>query len=202
MKLYYSSASPYVRKVLVCAHECGLSNQIELVPTKVVPSEPNRDYARVAPLMKVPSLERDDGSVLFDSAVICEYLDSRSKGPRLFPAPGDARWRALRLHALADGILDAAVLCRYENVVRPAELRWKAWIDGQLLKVDQALDFLEHNAGELEGLHIGAVGVGCALGYLDFRYADRNWRGGRPKLAAWWESASRRPSFEKTVPRA
>ena len=202
MKLYYSSASPYVRKVLVCAHECGLSDQIELVPTKVVPSEPNRDYARVAPLMKVPSLERDDGSVLFDSAVICEYLDSKSKGPRLFPAPGDARWQALRLHALADGILDAAVLCRYENVVRPAELRWKAWIDGQLLKVDQALDFLEHNAGELEGLHIGAVGVGCALGYLDFRYADRNWRGGRPKLAAWWETASRRPSFEKTVPHA
>ena len=202
MKLYYSSASPFVRKVLVCAHECGVAGDIELVPTKVLPSEPNREYARVTPLMKLPALDRGDGLVLFDSVVICEYLDHLSKGPRLFPPEGDARWRALRLHALADGILEAAVLCRYETVVRPAELRWDVWVQGQLLKVDQALDFLEANARDLEGLTIGTVSVGCALGYLDFRFADRRWREGRPKLAAWFETTRRRPSFEKTVPHA
>ncbi len=202
MKLYYSPASPFVRKVLVCAHECGVANDIELVPTKVVPSEPNREYGRVTPLMKLPAFERDDGLVLFDSIVICEYVDSLSKGARLFPATGDARWHALRLHALSDGILDAAVLTRYENNVRPAELRWKAWSEGQLLKVDQALDFLEANVRDLEGLTIGTISVGCALGYLDFRYPDRPWRQGRPKLAAWYESFAKRPSFEKTVPKA
>ena len=200
MKLYYSAASPFVRKVMVCAIERGLDARIERLPTKVLPSEPNRDYGKANPLMKVPALETDDGNVLFDSIVICEYLDSIGDAPRLFPAQGAARWRALRLHALADGILDAAVLTRYETFARPQELRWKAWIDGQLLKVDQALDVLERNSAELDPLDIGAVAVGCALGYLDFRYADRKWRDGHPKLAAWFERVSKRPSFAKTVP--
>ncbi len=200
MKLYYSASSPFVRKVVVCAEEAGLAGAIERVPTKVVPSEPNRDYGRVAPLIKVPALERDDGFVLFDSVVICEYLDSLSKGAKLFPASGDARWRALRLHALADGILEAAVLCRYENAVRPEALRWQAWTHGQLLKVDQALDFLERNAADLEGVTIGTIALGCALGYLDFRYAERRWRDAHPKLAAWYEGFAKRPSFANTVP--
>lgn len=201
MKLHYSSASPYVRKVNVCAEELGLASRIEIVPTKVLPSEPNRDYGKVAPLMKVPSLELDNGDVLFDSIVICEYLDSLG-GSKLFPAAGEARWKALRLHALADGILDASILARYENFLRPAELRWSAWTDGQLAKVDQGLDFLERSAGELQGVNIGTISVGCALGYLDFRYADRNWRGAHPRLAAWFEEISKRDSFKKTVPKA
>lgn len=201
MKLHYSSASPYVRKVNVCAEELGLASRIEIVPTKVLPSEPNRDYGKVAPLMKVPSLELDNGDVLFDSIVICEYLDSLG-GSKLFPAAGEARWKALRLHALADGILDASILARYENFLRPAELRWAAWTDGQLAKVDQGLDFLERSAGELQGVNIGTISVGCALGYLDFRYADRNWRGAHPRLAAWFEEISKRDSFKKTVPKA
>ncbi|HET9652202.1 MAG TPA: glutathione S-transferase family protein [Usitatibacter sp.] len=200
MKLHFSPASPYVRKVSVCAEELGLAPRIEIVPTKVLPSEPNREYARVAPLMKVPSLELDDGTVLFDSIVICEYLDSLAGG-KLFPS-GGARWKALRLHALADGILDAAILARYENFLRPAELRWSAWTGGQLAKVDQALDELERSAGELKGLDIGTLSVACALGYLDFRYADRNWRASRPKLAAWFDEISKRESFRKTVPKA
>ncbi|HZZ93958.1 MAG TPA: glutathione S-transferase [Usitatibacter sp.] len=201
MKLHYSAASPFVRKVLVCAHELGLAGQIELVTTKVVPSEPNRDYARVAPLMKVPALQTDDGLALFDSVVICEYLDDRAGGGKLFPARGEARWRALRLHAAANGILDAAVLNRYETFLRPEALRWKAWSEGQLLKVDQSLDFLEQNAGELAHVDIGSIGAGCALGYLDFRYADRDWRAAHPQLASWWEKAAKRPAFEKTVPK-
>jgi glutathione S-transferase len=200
MKLYYSSTSPFVRKVMACAHEAGLAERLELVPTKVVPSEPNRDYARVAPLIKVPALARDDGMALFDPIVICEYLDSLSKGAKLFPAGGDARWKALRLNALADGLLDAAILTRYENFVRPAELRWKTWSEGQLTKVDQALDFLEANVADLEGVTIGTIAVACSLGYLDFRYADRPWRNARPKLAAWYDGIAKRPSLQKTVP--
>jgi glutathione S-transferase len=200
MKLYYSAASPFVRKVNVCAIERGLDGRIERLPTKVVPSEPNRDYGKANPLMKVPALETDEGITLFDSIVICEYLDSIGDKPRLFPAEGAARWRALRLHAVADGILDASVLNRYETAVRPQELRWKAWMDGQFLKVDQALDLLERNVGDLGGINIGTLAVGCALGYLDFRFADRRWRDGRPKLAAWFEPIASRPSFAKTVP--
>src|SRR5512140_2414051 len=201
MKLHYSSASPYVRKVSICAEELGLASRIEIVPTKVLPSEPNRDYGRVAPLMKVPSLELDDGGVLYDSVVICEYLDHLSGG-KLFPPAGEARWRALRLHALANGVLDAAILARYETFLRPAPLRWDSWVQGQLAKVDQGVDFLERSSGELQGLTIGTIAVGCALGYLDFRFADRGWRASHPKLAAWFDEISKRESFKKTVPRA
>ncbi len=202
MKLHWSSASPFVRKVNVCAEELGLASRIENVPTKVLPSEPNRDYGKVAPLMKVPSLELDDGPVLYDSLVICEYLDSLAGGGKLFPPAGDARWRALRLHALANGILDAAVLARYEGFLRPEPLRWDAWLQGQLTKVDQGLAFLERNAAELKGIDIGTITVGCALGYIDFRFADRGWRQKQPKLAAWYDEISKRESFRKTVPKA
>jgi glutathione S-transferase len=202
MKLAYSSASPFVRKVNVSAEELGLANRIENVATKVLPTEPNRDYGKAAPLMKVPSLTLDDGTVLFDSIVICEYLDSLAGGNRLFPGSGDARWRALRLHALANGILDAAVLTRYETFLRPEGLRWDAWTQGQLTKVDQGLDELEAEAGAFKSLNIGTITVGCALGYLDFRFADRNWRGTHPKLAGWFDEISKRESFRKTVPKA
>ena len=201
MKLHWSSASPFVRKVNVCAEELGLASRIENVPTKVLPSEPNRDYGKVAPLMKVPSLELDDGTVLYDSIVICEYLDSIA-GNKLFPAAGAARWKALRLHALANGILDAAVLARYEGFLRPEPLRWDAWLQGQLAKVDQGLEFLERNVADLKGIDIGTIAVGCALGYIDFRFADRGWRGKCPRLAAWFDEVSKRDSFRKTVPKA
>src|SRR5678815_4125058 len=117
MRLHYSAASSYVRKVSICAEELGLANRIENVPTKVLPSEPNREYGKSAPLMKVPALELDDGTVLYDSVVICEYLDHLAGG-KLFPPAGDARWRALRLHAPANGLLDAAILTRYETFLR------------------------------------------------------------------------------------
>jgi glutathione S-transferase len=202
MKLAYSSASPYVRKVNICAEELGLASRIENVPTKVLPSEPNRDYGKSAPLMKVPALTLDDGTVLFDSVVICEYLDSLSGSNKLFPASGNARWKALRTHSLANGILDAAILTRYETFLRPEALRWDAWTQGQLLKVDQGLAELDRAAADLKGLDIGSITVGCTLGYLDFRFADRNWRGKHAKLAAWFEEISKRDSFRKTVPKA
>jgi glutathione S-transferase len=143
----------------------------------------------------------DDGQALFDSRVICEYLDSRHDRPKLFPA-GPARWPALRRQAQADGILDAGILARYETVLRPEERRWPDWIEGQKAKIARALDALE---GEAEGfgdaVDIGTIAVGCALGWLDFRYAADDWRAGRPALAAWFERFAKRPSMAATVPK-
>ena len=209
MKLRYSPASPYVRKVMVAAHETGLAGKIEKIATTVVPVKENAELSRENPLTKVPTLIADDGEVLYDSPVICEYLDTlhdgggggSGGGAKLFPPTGPARWKALRLQALADGILDAAILTRYEKTIRPPELQWRDWVDGQMRKVRQSLDALEAKAGELAGLPtIGTIAVGCALGYLDFRFADENWRQSRPKLAAWYEKFAQRPSMQATVP--
>jgi glutathione S-transferase len=201
MKLRYSSASPYVRKVMITAYETGQEGRIEKLSTTVVPVKENAELSRENPLVKVPSLVTDDGQVLFDSPVICEYLDSLHNGAKLFPPSGSARWKALKLQALGDGILDAAILTRYEKAVRPQELAWRDWIDGQMRKIRQSLDALEADVGELSGpLTIGTVTLGCALGYLDFRFADENWRAGRSKLAAWYEDFAQRPSMKATAP--
>jgi glutathione S-transferase len=201
MKLRYSPASPYVRKVMILAYETGLEPRIERLSTTVVPVKENEELSRENPLTKVPTLVTDDGQVLFDSPVICEYLDSLHHGSKLFPPAGAARWQALRLQALGDGILDAALLARYETAVRPQELQWRDWIDGQKRKIHHGLDSLEANIGELSGpLTIGTVAVACALGYLDFRFGSENWRASRPKLAAWYEDFAQRPSMKSTVP--
>ena len=200
MKLHYSPASPYARKVLMCAVELGLRDRIEVVLANVSPTVPSPAVAAHNPLMKVPTLERDDGSPLFDSAVICEYLDVLKNGA-LFPRAGEPRWLALREHALADGIMDAALLLRYETFARPEPLRWSAWIDGQRLKIAQALDNLDaqqHDAAR--PLHIGDVAVACALGYLNLRFADDNWLAGRANLARRFDVVATRESFRSTAP--
>lgn len=202
MKLRYSAASPFVRKVMVVALETGLAPRIERVPTTVAPNQVNRDYQREQPLAKVPALTTDDGAVLYDSRVICEYLDSLNQGPKLFPAAGAARWTALRRQALGDGLCDAAVLTRYETFLRPEEKRWDQWIDGQMRKVRGALDALEAEAPSLGGgIDIGLIAIGCALGYMDFRYASEHWRSSRPKLAAWYEDFAARASMVETQPK-
>jgi glutathione S-transferase len=201
MKLYYSSTSPYVRKVMICAHELGSAEAIETVPVKVTPIAPNADYAVRNPLMKVPALELPDGRQMMDSLVICEYLDSLG-GQRLFPRSGDARWDALCLHALGDGMMDAALLARYELALRPHALRWDDWLNGQYTKVDNALDTLEAAAGSWgQSFLIGQIAVTCALGFLDFRFADRSWRTGRPALSAWFAAVAERESVRLTQPR-
>ena len=138
MKLFHSPTSPFVRKVLVVADERGLRDRIELVPSVLSPTSPDAALSRSNPLGKIPALETDGGDVLFDSHVIAEYLDQMTDGPRLIPA-GAGRWSVLRREALADGILDAGILVRYETFLRPEPLRWAAWIDGQLTKVTQGL---------------------------------------------------------------
>jgi glutathione S-transferase len=208
MRLRYSPTSPFVRKVMVAAIETGVIEQIERIPTSVAPTTPNEDVARENPLVKVPSLTTDDGLVLYDSPVICEYLDTLHSGAKLFPPAGKARWIALRQQALGDGLLEAAILGRYESV-RPEQYRWQDWIDGQLRKVRGALAALEKSVeeGELGAVTgavptIGQITVGCALGYLDFRYQSEEWHTRNRRLAAWYTDFAQRKSMQLTVPRA
>ncbi len=198
MKLRYSPTSPYVRKVTVCAAETGLSGRIERIPT--LPFDPASDLVSDNPLGKVPALITDDGERLYDSRVICEYLDSLHGGPRLFPEP-PARWTALRRQALGDGILDAAVLIVLERRREPA-LQSTAFIDRQMSKIGAALDALEAECDAFgETVDIGAITIGCALGYLDFRFPDEDWRADQPKLAAWFARFAERPSMVESAPR-
>jgi glutathione S-transferase len=208
MKLYFSPFSPYVRKCLVVAHELGLGARITLLPSAAHPVQ--RDQAIIAnnPLGKVPTLLTDDGQALYDSRVICEYLDDLAGG-RLFPKTGTARWQALTLHALGDGMLDAALLARYEDVARPEAIRWKEWRAGQLDKIETSLASLEHAlAGSGKGVgkenanalsdraDIGTLAIGCALWYVDVRFADLNWRGRYPMVAQWYAAFAQRPSMQ------
>lgn len=201
MQLYFNPASPFVRKVRVATHELGLSGKIELTSLSLTPVSPHDGVRSNNPLGKIPTLITDDGAALYDSPVICEYLDALAGGNRIFPAAGAARWTALRRQALADGIMDAAVLTRYEEAVRPKELRWQNWIDGQFLKIRTALDALEHENLE-DVFDIGTIAIACALGYLDLRFANEDWRTSRPRLAAWAGVIGKRPSLAATAPTA
>lgn len=200
MKLMYSPTSPYVRKVMVVALEKGLDKKIEKVPVATTPVSPNADVAAKNPLAKVPTLQAD-GLTLYDSPVICEYIDSRSKKKAFFPSKGKARFNALRQQALGDGLLDAALLVRYELTLREEPMRNAAWQEAQMKKIRSALDQMEKEAGSLKGsLTIGHVTFGCALGYLDFRFADLDWRRSRPALAAWFTVFAARESMLRTLP--
>lgn len=197
MKLFSSGASPYARKVAVAAHETGLIDRIEIVGVTVTPVSVNPEVAAANPLTKVPTLVLDDGTALYDSRVIVEYLDHLSGG-RLVPA-GDDRWRVLRDQATADGLMDAALLARYERALRPEPLRWAEWDAGQVGKVERALDVLEAEFRPAQDApQIGDIAVACALSYLDLRFAELGWRTGRPKLAAFAEAFAARPSMTAT----
>jgi glutathione S-transferase len=201
MQLHYSVASPFVRKVMAVAIETGLDDRLEPTTRMMTPIKPDPDLVRDNPLGKIPCLVADDGAVLYDSRVICEYLDSLHDRPKMFPAAGPARWTALRRQAEGDGIMDAGVLARYETFVRPQEHRWSEWIEGQKQKFHRALDALEAEAETFgDTVDIGTIAIGCALGYLDFRYADEGWRATRSRLEAWFEGFAARPSMARTVP--
>ncbi|MGI9400048.1 MAG: glutathione S-transferase [Rhizobiaceae bacterium] len=202
MKLWYAPASPFVRKVVITCDEAGLSDQIELhrVDTNVIDSD--EELRRHNPVGKIPTLVLDDGAVLYDSRVICAYLDELNPGNKLIPAESGPKFRAMTLEALADGIMDAAVNSRYETALRPKEYRWEGWVAGQFQKIETGLDSLEANHGsDLNGpLSIGVIAVGCALGYLEFRFDDFDWSKGRPGLSAWYEEFKTRPSMINTIP--
>jgi len=198
MKITASGASPYVRKAMACAIARGIDNQLEkwtIATTDPVLSNTN-------PLGKIPTLVTDEGVALFDSPMICEFLDSIGSAPALFPAAGPERWKALRLHAIGDGILDASQPRRRELALPQDEGR-VAYIDLQRGKVARAVDVLEKEAASLGALKtIGDIAVACALGYLDFRFAHEPWRPGHPKLEAWYSSVVSLPPMAKTMPTA
>jgi len=202
MKLHYASASPFARKVMVVLHETGQLDDVEIVDAALSPMAPPEAYRSKNPLSKLPALERADGPSLYDSRVICAYLNDRGQGG-LYPG-GDARWDALVLEATADGIMEAAILMVYEKRFRPEEKQSSEWIDAQWSKVSGAIKALNDRwISQLSGpLNMGQIAVACALGYVDFRHSDRNWRDGNDALAAWFQEFDSRPCMVATRPPA
>jgi glutathione S-transferase len=200
-KLYYASTSPYVRKVMVAAQVLGVADQIEKLSAAAHPVNRDMRIAEANPLAKVPTLITADGLALYDSRVICEYLDSQANGS-LFPKAGAPRWTSLARQALGDGLLDAALLARYEAFARPADKQWQGWVDGQLTKVRAALAEIERQAAVYSTVpdDIGLIAIACGLGYLDFRFADLNWRSNYPVTAAWFATFDQHPAMAATRP--
>lgn len=199
MKLFYNPASPFVRKVLVTAIECGVEDRITTEPLALTPVSPSDSLNSDNPLGKIPALVLDSGDTLYDSRVICEYINELGNGV-LFPVD-HTRWDNLRRQAIADGICDAAVVVRYETFVRPLDKQWNQWIDNQKQKFRRALQALESQVTTFDGtIDIGTLSIAIALDYIDFRYADEDWRKAHAALADWHASISERPSLQQTLP--
>ncbi|WP_298355053.1 glutathione S-transferase [Rhodoblastus sp.] len=196
MKLYFSPTSPFSRKARIAAALAGVDDRIELVRADT--NNPT-DVLRVKnPLGKIPTLEREDGPCIYDSAVICAYLDELAGGGRVIPAEREARFAALTLEALADGVADAAILQIYEKRMRAESEYSENWIAHQRGKIDRAMASLEASPPQPGASHIGAIALACALGYLDLRF-DGAWRAGHPRLVAWLDSfVAAVPAFDKT----
>jgi glutathione S-transferase len=202
MKIFFSSSSPFVRKCMVVAAEVGLADQIELLPSSAHPVNRDQTIVTTNPLGQVPTFFTEDGQALYDSRVICEYLDHRGNG-QIFPSDPARRWQALTEQSLADGILDAALLARYEKTVRPAERQWDDWVAGQMEKIESGLSYFEKNIDTTAQIvDISTISLACALGYLDFRYPNYDWRAKHPSLKDWYASFSQRPSVRNSAPPA
>ena len=198
MQLYGSTLSPFARKVLVCARVRGIAELLAFVPTVAFDNPPVLLAAN--PLAKVPALRIDDTTALFDSPVICEYLDTHGSAPPLFPAAGPKRLAALQMQAAADGLMEAAVARRISSLA-PRDAAREAFEARQAAAVARTLDWLEARAPT--GLaDIGAVAACCALSYLDFRFAHEDWRPGHPRLAAWRDAIADHPAVAASVPTA
>jgi glutathione S-transferase len=197
MKLHWSPRSPFVRKVMIVAHELGLADRLDCVRTVAATTQPHDGLMRDNPLSKIPTLVLADGTVIYDSAVICEYFDSLHDGAKLFPGPIRERMTALRWQALGDGMLDFLLLWRNE-LTRPAQS--EPHLDTYRVKRAKTLAALETEAGVLArtSYAIGHIAIGCALSYIDFRFAGDAWRETHPQLAAWHAAIAARPSFRAT----
>lgn len=201
MPLFFASTSAYVRKVMVCATVLGLADEIERLDSAAHPVVRDDRIAAFNPLAKVPALRTESGICLYDSRVICEYLNARAQGD-LFPQQGEARWQSLARQALGDGVIDAALLARYEFSTRPPEKQWPDWADAQLKKVAAALADIERQVSDFSHRpnDIGLIAIGCALGYLDFRFAELDWRASHPLTAAWFAVFDAHPAMVATRP--
>jgi glutathione S-transferase len=200
MKLAYSPASPYVRKVMILLQETGQLDAVELVEGSGTPLAPNAAIVQKNPIGKIPALERPDGATLYDSRVICAFLDDRAGG-KLYPT-SSRRWETLTLEATGDGMMDAALLMTYEGRLRPEKIRMDAFVDAQWAKIMQACAalntrWMSHLAGPLD---MGQIAVACALGYVDFRHGHRDWRSQHDGLATWDAAFSERDAMKATRP--
>lgn len=205
MKLFHTPTSPFVRKVMVAAHETGLAGRIDIELLRPSPLATDAKLSTHNPLSKIPVLVTDDGTSLFDSRVICDYLDTLHTGEKLVPASGPDRWRVLRTQALSDGMLEAGVQIFYERLHRPKELQWSVWLDGQAAKALQALDALNADVAAFtgapsRGLDLGQIAVACTIGWFEFRQVLPNVREGRAPLFAWYDELRQRPSMKVTEP--
>jgi len=203
MTLFHNTLSPFVRKVMVLLHETGQQDRVALQDCVLTPVSPDTALNADNPLGKIPALRLADGNVIHDSRVILEYLDQQHVGNPLIPREGAARWRRLTLASLADGIMDASVMVRYELVLRASEKHWDEWLDAQREKIRRALAYLEGDAiAELTShFDVAAISVACALGYIDLRHPDLDWRSANPQLANWYFDVSQRPSMVATMPK-
>lgn len=200
MKIYWSSRSPFVRKAMIAAYESGLGDKLERMPVVVSLSKPNADVMRDNPAGMIPTLIRDDGSTLFDSLVICEYFDSLAPRPKLFPQSGEARWTALKYHALGDNMLDSLLLRRSE-VMKPDARQTPEWLATFAVKLQNFVTVVEAEAERLMSgeFTIGHIAIGVALAYTDFRFGHVNWRDGHPRADAWMKTFLARESVIKTT---
>ena len=195
MKLFHTPTSPFVRKVMVVAREVGVT--LETTFLRPTPLQVDPVLSRENPLNKIPVLVTPDGP-LYDSAVICEYLDRENK---VIPARGAARWRVLRLQALCDGILEAGVVIFYEKSQRPPEMQYEPWLRGQTVKANQGLDALELECESFsETVDLAQICAGITIGWLEFRKPIGDIRANRPKLFRWYEAFRQRPSMKETEP--
>lgn len=197
MKLLYQTHSPFARKVLVFAHEAGLASRIEVIHHETSPTRRNEEVFAQNPLGKVPVLLRPDAPPVFDSDVICAYLDTLHTGARLIPEQGEARWHALRVQAVAQGLAEAGIQVRWETVRRPEPLRYAPLRDGYIQKLITSYDWLESELDTESALHVGHIAVATCLDWLEFRELP-GFRSGRPRLAAWFTEFALRASMQAT----
>jgi glutathione S-transferase len=201
MLLHWSPRSPFVRKVMIAAHECGLADRIQTVRTVVAAATPNIELMKENPQSRLPTLRLADGTVVYDSPVISEYFDTLHDGAKLFPAEFPERLVALRRQSLGDGMLDTMLMWRGE-VLRPPATQSIKHMQAWKLKTNVSVDMLEEESEALgqSSFSIGHIAIGVALGYIDFRFPELAWRNGHPRLTKWYETFSARPAVKATEP--
>ena len=201
MKLTFSPASPFARKVRIAAIETGLIDRIEFTTATVAPGQANEEYSKITPLKKLPVLILDNGEVILDSYVIVEYLDELAGGGKLIPASGASRWKVKTDHSMLQGMLDSMLLCRYEKMVRPEGLRWSDWHKDHWNRAWAGMARFENRHDVLSGpFNIAQIGLVCVLGYADFRFIECGWRKAYPNLDAFHERMLSRPSVKISLP--
>jgi glutathione S-transferase len=199
MQLYGSTRSPFSRKALVAVHELHLVDRIEFVPVVVSQTQTDPILEKIHPLGQIPVLVLDDGRVLHDSFVVCEYLD-RFAGGSLVPAQGEARWEVLARHSFGQALLETLVklFAERKRTSDPLQPQYVAAFTAKVFRVLPTLD--AHYGATPDSFDLGDIAIACALSYADFRFPQHDWRAGHGALAAFYATATARPSMRATAP--